>query len=211
MIFLTFYFLCGVLPRWFSSIAIMKLPSSFVSGFTFNSSSEAVLHSTSTIPHCRRKGAWRLYVLLVLTQGGTLLISRKPSCMDDSLCCLCLYSPVPVVVRWKNTLFLGGDGCFKLKGKDRGFDDPDLSAGLTYMVKEGPYQKHLRATATMPNPVSFFVCYHSITDHFGADFHLRSRSSRGKPSTHETQPGVRRHRRYRHFVSSWVCSPKRSC
>ena len=68
-----------------------------------------------------------------------------------------LYSLIPVVVRWKNTLILGANGCFKLKGKERGFDDPDLSAGLTYMVKNEPYQAHLAAAANAPDPVSFSV------------------------------------------------------
>jgi len=49
------------------------------------------------------------------------------------------------------------DGCFKLKGKDRGFDDPDLSSGLTYVVKNEPYQEHLSATANAPDPVRFSV------------------------------------------------------
>ena len=58
-----------------------------------------------------------------------------------------------VVVRWKNTLFLGIDACFKLKLKDRGFKDPDLSAGTAYMVNEASYQTYLAANVGIPEPV----------------------------------------------------------
>lgn len=63
-----------------------------------------------------------------------------------------LYSPV--VVRWLNTLFLGIDACFKLKLKDRGFNDPDLGTGLAYMVKDRPYQKCLQENSYSTEPVS---------------------------------------------------------
>ena len=64
-----------------------------------------------------------------------------------------LYSPILVVVRWKNTLFLGVDGCFKLKLKERGLRDPDLSAGLAYFVKEDAYQKYLAENGDFIDPV----------------------------------------------------------
>ena len=35
------------------------------------------------------------------------------------------------------------DACFKLKLKDRKFNDPDLGTGLAYMVADSPYQEHL--------------------------------------------------------------------
>ena len=62
-----------------------------------------------------------------------------------------------VIVSWKNTLFLGVDACFKLKLKDRGFDDPDLSIGLAYMVKEGPYQTYLSTNGNLTEPVCLLV------------------------------------------------------
>lgn len=62
-----------------------------------------------------------------------------------------------VVVRWKNTLFIGLDACFKLKLKDRGFKDPDVSQGSAYTVNEGPYQKYLRANLNVDEPVSYSV------------------------------------------------------
>lgn len=66
---------------------------------------------------------------------------------------LLLYSPVFIVERWKNTLFLGIDACFKLKLKDRKLKDPDLSAGLAFMVNESSYQKYLNNNSTIAEPV----------------------------------------------------------
>ena len=68
--------------------------------------------------------------------------------------CCCTHSSV---VSWKNTLFLGVDACFKLKLKDRGFDDPDLGTGLAYMVNEDSYQAYLAANADSSEPVSYAV------------------------------------------------------
>ena len=50
-------------------------------------------------------------------------------------------------------LFLGIDACFKLKLKDRGFVDPDLSAGTAYMVNEALYQTYLAANVNTSEPV----------------------------------------------------------
>ena len=44
---------------------------------------------------------------------------------------------------WLNTLYLSMDANFKLKQKDRGFDDPPLSNGLVYMVADRKLQEHL--------------------------------------------------------------------
>jgi hypothetical protein len=90
-----------------------------------------------------------------------------------------LYSPISVVVRWKNTLFLGIDACFKLKLKDRGFNDPDLSTGLAYMVNEELYQAHLGANTDVTEPVSFTYrsSYQLVVDEsdkistYGPDLH----------------------------------------
>ena len=59
-------------------------------------------------------------------------------------------------------LFLGVDACFKLKLKDRGFNDPDLGTGLAYMVNEAAYQMYLNANANHSEPVSSVV--HPLTD-----------------------------------------------
>lgn len=67
---------------------------------------------------------------------------------------LLLYSLAVTVVRWKNSLFLGIDACFKVKLKERGFRDPDLSSGLAYMVNEGPYQTYLSENGDFAEPVS---------------------------------------------------------
>ena len=42
-------------------------------------------------------------------------------------------------------MFLGVDACFKLKLKDRGFNDPELGTRLAYMVNEAAYQMYLNA------------------------------------------------------------------
>ena len=99
--------------------------------------------------------AWRLDVLLVPNQGRILLFSWRPSRTSDFPNCFMLHLPVPVVIRWKNTLFLGVDACFKLKLKDRGFKDPSLCTGLAYMVNKDSYQQHLDANASIIDPVGF--------------------------------------------------------
>jgi hypothetical protein len=75
-----------------------------------------------------------------------------------------LYSLIPVVVRWKNTLFLGIDACFKLKLKDRGFKDPDLSTGMAYMVNEPSYQAYLNTNSAV-EPVSACLSFVYSIDH----------------------------------------------
>ena len=71
---------------------------------------------------------------------------------------LLLYSST-VIVRWKNTLFLGIDACFKLKLKERGFNDPDLCAGLAYMVNEDQYQAYLDANVGVTELVFSFPLF----------------------------------------------------
>lgn len=77
-----------------------------------------------------------------------------------SLCCVYSF----LVVRWKNTLFLGIDACFKLKLKDRGFEDPDLGTNLVYMVNNHDYAKHLSSTSADDHPetVSTKLPSHSV-------------------------------------------------
>ncbi|KIL55027.1 hypothetical protein M378DRAFT_49831, partial [Amanita muscaria Koide BX008] len=41
------------------------------------------------------------------------------------------------------TLFLAADANFKLKGKDRGINDPELAPGWASFVEEGRYQEHI--------------------------------------------------------------------
>ena len=54
-------------------------------------------------------------------------------------------------------LFLGVDTCFKLKLKDRGFDDPELGMGLAYMVNEDSYQVYLDANTDTNEPIGSVV------------------------------------------------------
>ena len=53
------------------------------------------------------------------------------------------------LLRHLNTLFLGIDGCFKTKLKERGIKDPDLGTGLAYMVNDDDYAEHLEQTTGM--------------------------------------------------------------
>jgi hypothetical protein len=68
-----------------------------------------------------------------------------------------LYSLALIVASWKNTLFLGIDACFKLKLKDRGFNDPNLGTGLAYMANQSLYQTYLDANSDSVEPVSSLV------------------------------------------------------
>ena len=54
-------------------------------------------------------------------------------------------------------LFLGVNTCFKLKLKDRGFDDPELGTGLTYMVNKDSYQVYLDTNADTNEPVGSVI------------------------------------------------------
>lgn len=72
-------------------------------------------------------------------------------------------------------LYLGINTCFKLKLKDRGLKDPDLSSGLAYMVNEDSYRAYLDANANVIKLVSlFFLLLPSIADHYDTDQHLWS-------------------------------------
>ena len=54
--------------------------------------------------------------------------------------------------RWKNTLFLGIDACFKLKLKDRGLSDPDLGVRLAYMANDTEYSDYIRVHGEKTHP-----------------------------------------------------------
>ena len=102
------------------------------------------------------EGVWQFRAPRVPSQGKILLSFLSLSHTNNSCCFLLLYSPTPVV-SWKNTLFLGIDACFKLKRKERGFNDPDLGTGLAYMVNKDSYQKYLSANVGGNEPVSSFI------------------------------------------------------
>jgi hypothetical protein len=64
-------------------------------------------------------------------------------------------------LRHLNTLFLGIDGCFKTKLKDRGINDPDLGTGLAYMVNDVDYAAHIEETEGMTlekEVITFMSC-----------------------------------------------------
>ena len=82
-------------------------------------------------------------------------VHPSPRTNDPSMLSLLVYSLEPVVVSWKNTLFVGIDACFKTKLKDRGFNDPDLGTGLAYMVNENQYQTYLALNPDINEPASY--------------------------------------------------------
>lgn len=129
---------------------------SFASGPTSNYSNEVELYTAVPPLIHYPMEAWQSHAPHVPSREGTLSISLHLSCMDSLRFILLLYSHAYVVVRWKNTLFLGIDACFKLKLKDRGFKDPDLGTGLAYMVNEDAYQTYLGISADTDEPVSFY-------------------------------------------------------
>ena len=57
-----------------------------------------------------------------------------------------------VFVSWKSTLIIALDACFKLKLKNRSFNDPDLGTRLAYMVNDNKYQLHLSQCPKDPPP-----------------------------------------------------------
>lgn len=101
---------------------------------------------------------WRLPVPRAPNQGGTRSPSTTPNRMTEflyrTICCTHLL--LLFVVRWKNTLILGIDACFKVKLKDRGVQDPDLLTGSAYIVNENLYQSYLSANTDVPEPVNPF-------------------------------------------------------
>ncbi|KAF9781630.1 hypothetical protein BJ322DRAFT_1010663 [Thelephora terrestris] len=94
--------------------------------------------------------------LKLLKRGGAgHCCGGVDSMSDGSLAVLCPACPQPgknIVLDSKhpihfNTTFLGIDGCFKTKLKDRGITDPDLGTGLAYMVNSADYAAHLKDPA----------------------------------------------------------------
>ena len=65
---------------------------------------------------------------------------------------ICKTDCIHLSQRWKNTLFLGVDACFKLKLKDRGLKDPDLGVRLAYMANDTEYSDYIRVHGTKTHP-----------------------------------------------------------
>ena len=72
----------------------------------------------------------------LVTDSTTRLLS-----LLSSMCAVHLANRPPF--SWINTLYLSLDANFKLKQKDRGFADPLLANGLSYMIADGTLKKHL--------------------------------------------------------------------
>lgn len=52
--------------------------------------------------------------------------------------------------RFLYTQFLAVDANFKLKGKDRGINDPDLTPGWASFVEDGRYHNHIAQYVDQP-------------------------------------------------------------
>jgi len=100
---------------------------------------------------------WQSYVRPAPTRGRTPSISLRLSCTNNPYATLCCCTHLFPAVRWKNTKILGVDANFKLKQKDRGFDDTKLGSGLAYFVNDVAYQDHLSTATDVYEPVSVFV------------------------------------------------------
>jgi hypothetical protein len=57
---------------------------------------------------------------------------------------------VLIIPRFLYTLYLAVDANFKLKGKDRGIDDPELAPGWASFVEEASYQEHIAGYVDQP-------------------------------------------------------------
>lgn len=158
--------------------------------------------------------AWPLVAMRAPDQGRILPPLPNPRTNNPSVLFLLLYLPKPVVVSWKDTLFVGIDACFKTKLKDRGLKDPDLATGLAYMVNENQYQEYLAANPDVNEPVSC-VLYPSFIDSLLiaviADHNLWSRPQRCKPGIYKALSGIYRHWRCRCFVPPRLCPSKWGC
>jgi hypothetical protein len=79
---------------------------------------------------------------------------------------------------------LGIDTCFKLKLKDRGFNDPDLGTGSAYMVEDKSYKEYLEANKEVTEEVSVPTRpLTNLCDRFETVHYVRPGSLCGKPGT----------------------------
>lgn len=64
--------------------------------------------------------------------------------------CICHRLVLNSLCRFLYTLFLAVDANFKLKGKDRGINDPELALGWASFVEEDRYQEHIAQYVNQP-------------------------------------------------------------
>lgn len=57
---------------------------------------------------------------------------------------------VLIIPRFLYTLYIAVDANFKLKGKDRGINDPELAPGWASFVEEAGYQEHIKNYVNQP-------------------------------------------------------------
>lgn len=61
--------------------------------------------------------------------------------------------------RYLYTLFLGVDGNFKLRLKERGITDPELAPGWAYFVEENNYQAFIKDFIDQPEVYYLFISF----------------------------------------------------
>ncbi|KAI0245468.1 hypothetical protein BJV78DRAFT_1356698 [Lactifluus subvellereus] len=106
------------------------------------------------------KENWLLNAQLVLILIGTCL---KDGSRLDLYCAFKFYMFLSCVgaqlqSRFLYTLFLAANANFKLKGKDRGINDPELAPGWASFVEEGRYQEHIRQYVDQPEVYTWVQC-----------------------------------------------------
>lgn len=103
-------------------------------------------------------------------------------------------SELIVLSSWLNTLYLSMDANFKLKQKERGFNDPPLSNGLAYMVLNERLREHLAHCADkgLTTEVSKRPQFTMVPDlNFQLDQYLWLNFQCGQPSVYKVCEGVR--------------------
>ncbi|EIN05248.1 hypothetical protein PUNSTDRAFT_75081, partial [Punctularia strigosozonata HHB-11173 SS5] len=64
---------------------------------------------------------------------------------------------------WLYTQFIGVDACFKLKLRDRGFQDPALGDGLAYFVSDVQYKHHLKECTNVQDVEPCDAHHHAVS------------------------------------------------
>jgi hypothetical protein len=70
--------------------------------------------------------------------------------VNVNLSCIFLKRSPDSLLRFLYTLFLAMDANFKLKGKDRGINDPELAPGWASFVEETRFQEYIKNHVEQP-------------------------------------------------------------
>ncbi|KAH9900745.1 hypothetical protein C8Q73DRAFT_786170 [Cubamyces lactineus] len=79
---------------------------------------------------------------IALTTNGALAV-ECPACPHPNKNLPVDWQTFPPAERWKYTQYLMIDANFRVKCKDRGFDNVELGNGQSYFVEDSPYQAHV--------------------------------------------------------------------